>query len=139
MNAGGSTGGGGSSSIYYNPAMIQEITMEVSAQSVASETGGVTVNVVPKEGGNRFSALVIGNGTTGALQQNNLNDELRAQGVTTPQENKVIWDFNPGAGGPIATEQALVLRRLPLVGNGGLRPGCVLQREPGQPGRRPRT
>jgi hypothetical protein len=102
MNAGGSTGGGGSSSIYYNPAMIQEITLEVSAQSVASETGGVTVNVVPKEGGNMFSALVILNGTNGALQNNNLNDELRAQGVTTPQENKKIWDFNPGGGGPIA-------------------------------------
>ena len=102
MNAGGSTGGGGSSSIYYNPAMIQEITLEVSAQSVASETGGVTVNVVPKEGGNMFNALVILNGTNGALQQNNLNDELRQQGVTTPQENKVIWDFNPGGGGPIA-------------------------------------
>ena len=102
MNAGGSTGGGGSSSIYYNPAMIQEITLEVSAQSVASETGGVTVNVIPKEGGNMFNALVILNGTNGALQQNNLNDELRQQGVTTPQENKVIWDFNPGGGGPIA-------------------------------------
>ena len=76
--------------------------MEVSAQSVASETGGVTINVVPKEGGNMFNALVILNGTNGALQQNNLNDELRAQGVTTPQENKVIWDFNPGGGGPIA-------------------------------------
>ncbi len=132
MNAGGSTGGGGSSSIYYNPAMIQEITMEVSAQSVASETGGVTVNVVPKEGGNMFNALVIGNGTNGALQQNNLNDELRAQGVTTPQENKVIWDFNPGARRTDCHEQALVLRRVPLVGNGGLRPGCVLQREPGR-------
>ena len=105
MNAGGSTGGGTSSSIYYNPAMIQEITMEVGAQSVTSETSGVSINVVPREGGNRFSATFIANGTTESLQSNNLNDELVGQGITTPQKNKEIWDLNPGGGGPIKRDK----------------------------------
>jgi hypothetical protein len=105
MNAGGSTGGGTSSSIYYNPAMIQEITMEVGAQSVTSETSGVSINVVPREGGNRFSATLLVNGTTESLQSNNLNDELIAQGITTPQKNKEIWDVNPGGGGPIKRDK----------------------------------
>ena len=105
MNAGGSTGGGGSSSIYYNPATIQEITLEVGAQSVASEVGGVSINVIPKEGGNMFSAVFIANGTKDFLQNNNLTDKLRAQAITTPATNKVIWDFNPGVGGPIAKDK----------------------------------
>ena len=131
MNAGGSTGGGASSSIYYNPAMIQEITLEVSAQSVASETGGVTVNVIPKEGGNMFNALVILNGTNGALQQNNLNDELRQQGVTTPQENKVIWDFNPGGGGPIARNKLWYYAAYRWWGTEVYHTGRILQRDTG--------
>ena len=105
MNAGGSTGGGGSSSIYYNPAMIQEITMEVGAQSVTAETSGVSINVVPREGGNKFTAVLMANGTNDSLQNNNLTDYLRGQGITTPQKNKVIWDFNPGVGGPISRDR----------------------------------
>jgi hypothetical protein len=105
MNAGGSTGGGTSSSIYYNPAAIQEITMEVGAQSVTTETSGVTINVVPREGGNTFSTVLMLNGTNESFQTNNLTDYLRSQQITTPQKNKVIWDFNPGVGGPIARDK----------------------------------
>jgi hypothetical protein len=97
-----STGGGGGQSIFFNPAAIQEISLEVGAQSVVTETSGVTINVIPKDGGNKFSALVVANGTNSSLQSNNLSDELRAQGVTTVSKNKGIWDLNAGVGGPIA-------------------------------------
>jgi hypothetical protein len=105
INAGGSTGGGGSSSVYYNPAAIQEIVMEVASHSVRAETSGAHVNVIPKQGGNTFSGVMILNGTKEGMQSDNLSDALRAQGLTTTVKNKAIFDLNAGLGGPIARDK----------------------------------
>jgi Carboxypeptidase regulatory-like domain len=97
-----STGGGGGQSIFFNPAAIQEIALEVGTQSVKTETSGVTINVIPKDGGNSFSGIVVANGSNESLQNDNLSDDLRAQGLTRVSRNKGIWDLNAGLGGPIA-------------------------------------
>ena len=44
--------GGGFSSQAINQASVQEITFQTSGMSAESETGGVQMNVVPREGGN---------------------------------------------------------------------------------------
>jgi hypothetical protein len=43
------------SGIQYSDAQVQEFNFEFSAISAETGSGGVRVNVVPKEGGNRFS------------------------------------------------------------------------------------
>ena len=98
----GSTGGGGGFSIYFNPATIAEINMEMGQQSISSETGGVTINVIPREGGDDFSGTFLINGTNENFQGDNLSDDLLAQGLTTVPRIKGIFDVNAGVGGPIA-------------------------------------
>ncbi len=99
------TGGGGSQSIFFNPAAVQEISMEVGNLTIQSETGGVVINVVPKEGGNAFKGTVLANGTNGSLQSNNLTDDLRARGLRSVTTIKGIWDLNGALGGPVAKDK----------------------------------
>jgi hypothetical protein len=99
------TGGGGGYSIYFNPAAIAEINLETGQQTISSESGGVIISVIPKEGGNNFSGLLVLNGTNDALQASNLTDDLRARGVSTVPRIKGIFDVNAGVGGPVLKEK----------------------------------
>jgi hypothetical protein len=94
-------GGGSSQSIFFNPASIQEVTMEVGNLSVQSETGGLVMNVIPKEGGNTFKGFLFATGANNSLQSDNLSDSLRSQGLTDVTKIKGIWDLNAALGGPI--------------------------------------
>src|SRR2546425_4627616 len=99
------TAGGGSQSIFFNPAAIQEISMEVGNLAIQSETGGVVINAIPKDGGNVFKGIVLMNGTTGDLQGDNLSQELQAQGLRSVTTIKGIWDLNGALGGPIQRDK----------------------------------
>jgi hypothetical protein len=84
-----------------NDGIIQEIQIEVGAQSTETESGGVRVNIIPKEGGNRTTGGAFGSYTNGSLQGNNYDADLAARGVRAVDKVKEIWDVNPTAGGPI--------------------------------------
>lgn len=89
------------SGIQYSDAQVQEFNFEFSAISAETGSGGVRVNVVPKEGGNRFSPSLFANGTGRALTSTNLTDAIRAAGITDTDHVEKIWDFNPSLGGPV--------------------------------------
>lgn len=99
------TGGGGGYSIYFNPAAIAEINLETGQQTISSESGGVIISVIPKEGGNLFSGVFVVNGTNEDLQSSNLTNDLRARGVSTVPRISGIFDVNAGLGGPIVREK----------------------------------
>lgn len=99
------TGGGGGYSIYFNPAAIAEINLETGQQAISTESGGVIISVIPKEGGNTFSGIFVTNGTNDNFQSSNLDDDLRARGVTTVPRVKGIFDLNLGIGGPVVKEK----------------------------------
>ncbi len=100
------TRGGGASQrqTNLNQLGVQEIVLQTNVQA-ESETGGVQINVVPKEGGNSFRLYAIANGTGPALQSANINDEHRAQGVFVTTSVKRIYDLGMGLGGPIAKDK----------------------------------
>lgn len=99
------TGGGGGYSIYFNPAAIAEINLETGQQTISSESGGVIISVIPKEGGNLFSGTFVLNGTNEHFQSSNLSDDLRGRGVNTVPRIKGIFDVNAGLGGPVVREK----------------------------------
>ena len=70
-----------------------------------SETGGLTMNVVPKTGGNRISGSVFFSGTNEILQSDNFTDEIRAAGLAAPTPYTKIYDFNGAVGGPIKQDR----------------------------------
>ena len=63
-----------------NDASTQELSYEFGAISAETGGGGVRVNIIPKEGGNRFSGSAFVNFANDTLQGNNVDDTLRGAG-----------------------------------------------------------
>jgi hypothetical protein len=83
----------------------QEVTMNTSGGLGEMETAGLTMNIVPKQGGNRFSGLAFASGFSKGMQASNFTDELRARGATQPNPVYRVYDLNIGVGGPIVTDK----------------------------------
>jgi hypothetical protein len=92
---------GATPGVYHNQGAYQEMSYQVAAGSADSQTGGVRINMIPKEGGNRLSADFLALYSSHSFQSTNLDDELRAKGLKTPGNLVEIWDYNGGVGGPI--------------------------------------
>ncbi len=93
--------GDGAVQQYINNAMIQEMTYQTAGAGADVSQGGVRVNIVPRDGGNRFSGSFFGAWNDGAWQSDNLTDDLRARGLRVTDKIDKVWDFNFAQGGPI--------------------------------------
>ena len=88
-----------------NDASTQELSYEFGAISAETGGGGVRVNIIPREGGNLFSGLAFANFANSSMQTNNVDDALRAQGVTTADSIQKIYDTSFAFGGPISKDK----------------------------------
>jgi hypothetical protein len=84
-----------------NDQSTQELSYEFGAISAEVAGGGVRVNVIPKDGGNRFSGSAFGNFANDKLQGNNVDQTLRDQGVQTADSILKIYDASGAFGGPL--------------------------------------
>src|SRR3954470_9936694 len=82
-----------------------EVSITTSGGLGESETGGVQMNIVPKQGGNRVSGLIATSGFSKGMQSNNYTDELKAKGAGTPNPTYHVYDFNAAVGGPIVKDK----------------------------------
>ena len=89
----------------HNNAGTQEVTFDTSAGSAEFSTGGVRINVVPRDGGNAMSGVLYYRFTNNDLSGSNLTDDLIARGLRNPNAVKTNWEFNPGFGGPIRRDK----------------------------------
>src|SRR5262245_58004951 len=78
-----------------------EVSMDYSSGTADSYGSGFTMNLIPKEGGNTYHGSIFGFRVGSAWQGNNYTDELKAQGLSSPNELKTLYDFNPAVGGPL--------------------------------------
>jgi hypothetical protein len=83
----------------------QEVTMLSSGGLGEIETAGLTMNIVPKQGGNRFSGLAFVSGFSEGMQSDNFTPELQARGATQPTPVTRVYDVNTSAGGPIVQDR----------------------------------
>ena len=97
----------------HNTYLVQELVVETAAGAAESTTGGIQVNIVPKDGGNRFSGTLGGEFTGPSLQTDNVSDELRGRGLNKSPSVKKYVDVGGGVGGPLVQDKAVVLRRDP--------------------------
>ena len=97
--------GGSGKSYFINQMAVSEITLSTSGMSAETASGGVSLNVVPKDGGNTFRTTANVLYTNGSLQQSNLTDELRSRGLTAPAETKKVYDYGAGFGGRIVRDR----------------------------------
>ena len=98
--------GPGSTSAPTNSNMFQEFSFSTNIDSAEVGQPGMRINLVPRDGGNQFHATLFAKYTRASWQGDNIDDELRAQGVTAPAKTPKQWDFNPSVGGPIQPRSA---------------------------------
>jgi hypothetical protein len=101
-NHAGGGGGGGNNA---NAVGAQEIVVTTSGGLGEAETGGVTVNLVPRDGGNNFSGTIFAAGTRGALQGDNYTQNLKDQGLKGASRILYVYDINPMFGGRIIRDK----------------------------------
>ena len=90
---------------YFSDAALAETTYQTSGITADVSTGGVRINMIPKDGGNTFSGQGFIGGTDGKWQANNVTDELRQRGLRTGSRVAKINDVNVGVGGPIRRDR----------------------------------
>ena len=74
-----------------------ETVIDYSSGTADSVGGGMGINVIPKEGGNRFVGSFFITGANGSFQGNNYTDELKAAGfdlakqAATRLRHQPVW------------------------------------------------
>ena len=84
-----------------NRVDTQEITVQMGGNPAESETGGVRINIIPREGANSLFGTFELDGTTEALQGRNVDDTLRARGLVGTPYVKQAYNAGGSLGGPI--------------------------------------
>ena len=115
------TGSGGVSGQYPNQGAYQEIVVQTKALPAEIGAGGVSVNMITKDGGNRFRGDLFGTFTNNSLQADNVSDEQRERGLIAPSATDVFYDLNAGVGGPIVRDRLWFSRQRPALPRRSLR------------------
>jgi hypothetical protein len=97
--------GDGAIQTYTNDAGNQEMVYQTGGGTVDSPTGGVKINMIPREGGNRFSGSLFQGYESSKIQSDNLTSFLAANGVKTVDKIGTYNDTNFTLGGPIAKDK----------------------------------
>lgn len=98
--------GDGAVQQYINNQMIQEMSYTTAGAGADVSPGGVRVNVVMKDGGNRYNGTFFGAWNDGKWQSDNMTDALRTRGLRAADKIKKIYEFSGGFGGPIKRDKA---------------------------------
>jgi hypothetical protein len=105
LDVGAAFNGGGVSGFAYDTSNSEELQVTVSGGLGESQTGGPTLNIVPRTGGNSFSGQLFGSTAGEWSQGNNIDDDLRALGFTDPPVIYSAWDTSGSIGGPIKRDR----------------------------------
>ena len=90
---------------YFNDAMNAEVSYQTSAMGAETSSGGVRLNMIPREGGNRWSGDFKFSSRPGAWQSSNLTDRHEARGLTAGNAIDRIVDYTVSLGGPIKKDK----------------------------------
>ena len=95
-----------SSPTYYDFDSFEEMTINTGGGDASQQSGGITVNLITKSGGNRFKGTARYYVTDEKLESQNVTDELRRQGAGAGNPIQNIKDFGFEVGGPIVRNRA---------------------------------
>ena len=74
-----------------------EYDFSYAANAPEVQTGGVRLNMIPRDGGNAFTGRVFASGSTQGLQADNIDEDLIARGLPAGSQNRLseLWSVNP--------------------------------------------
>jgi hypothetical protein len=104
LNMTSNTANGGLSGQYPNQGAYEEVVVQTRALPAEVGAGGVSVNLVSKDGSNTFRGDLFTNYTGDSLQSSNVTSEQRDRGLVAPSSTKTFYDLNVGAGGRIVKD-----------------------------------
>ena len=102
--------GDGAVQNYFNSSMSQEMVYTTSGAAADVSGGGVRLNMIPRDGGNKLNGSFFSATRTRASRADNLTDELKARGLRTPDGIDKLWNIEGVARRPDQEGQGLVLR-----------------------------
>jgi hypothetical protein len=97
--------GDGAIQTYFNEGTNQEMVYQTGGGNVDAPTGGVKINLIPKEGGNRFSGSLFEGYESDKIQSSNMTDFLSTHGVTSLDKIGTYSDTDLTQGGPLQKDK----------------------------------
>ena len=119
---------------YFSDAAMAEVTYQTSGVTADVSTGGVRINMTPKDGGNIFSGQAFLGGTDGDWQANNVTRRLRARGLGRGSRVAKIQDINVGVGGPIKKDKLWFFASWRRIATDSVIPGSYFANDPAAAG-----
>jgi Carboxypeptidase regulatory-like domain len=106
-------GSGGSTNQYYSNEMFDEYNMQTASGTAEVDAGGVYMNMVTRSGGNKFTGDYNALFMNGAMQGDNVDDELRARLNLAPgapaaaagNPIDISYDVSGTLGGPLQRDR----------------------------------
>jgi hypothetical protein len=99
--------GGGVSSLTYDTTNVDEVSVLVSGGLGESETGGPTMNIVPRSGANRFNGQAFYSDAGKWSNGDNIGDDAALKAtVGNPPQYLRAWDTSVSVGGPIKRDRS---------------------------------
>jgi hypothetical protein len=95
----------GSVQAYFNQAMNQDVSYQTSGIGADRSGGGVTVNMIPREGGNRFSGDTRISYRPGEWLGDNFTSRLADMGMTFVNSLEYLSDVTVSQGGPLRRDK----------------------------------
>ena len=97
--------GDGAIQSYYNDAMNAEMSYQTAAIGAETSSGGVRLNMIPREGGNQFHGDFKAASRPGAWQSSNLTQRHLDRNLTAGNAIDRIIDYTASIGGPIKKDK----------------------------------
>jgi hypothetical protein len=97
--------GDGAIQSYFNDAMNQEVSYQTAGIGAETQAGGVRLNMIPREGGNRFSGDFKAAYRPGDWQGSNLTQRHIDRGLDAGNATDRIIDFTFAQGGPVMRDK----------------------------------
>jgi Carboxypeptidase regulatory-like domain len=135
MNVGSAFNGGGVAGFGYDTANAAEVQVTVVGGMGEVDRGGPQFNMVPKTGGNKFSGTGFLSTAGEWSQGNNVDDSLRAFGITDVAGLVNNWDMNFALGGPIKKDKMWFYGNLRSFGSYTVVPGFYANKNAGNQAR----
>jgi hypothetical protein len=89
----------------YDYSALEETVVQTVGSEAESPTQGIQINAIVKSGGNDFHGSGFWAGGTRNMQDNNVDDDLRARGVTVGNPVDRRWDVSADLGGRIVRDK----------------------------------
>jgi hypothetical protein len=124
-------GGGGVSDVTYDTANAEEMQVLISGGLGEAETGGPSINIIPRSGGNEFRGSAFYSTSGDWAISDNVDDRLRGFGITQPPTLRTNWDASGSLGGPIVRDRLWFFGNVRGWGNASVVSGIVANRYAG--------